>query len=229
MSGLQTIIDSCQSIEIDRRKVVGLQVTRNEVIRRSLLPTFNPWRFKVTMPSRFRYNEARALLEALDRLDRIEAEKVKFGNKPELAWLFKYQGQMSPQQISGITVQSFTGNTLILDNLPAKASTAVLFKPNDLIQIGNRAHPFTVQQEVLRGSGSTVSILTHRPNILTLNPVGQSITVGANCEFNLLCVNMPTYRLKPGGFVRNGYGAVANNALIEFSSEFQFQEWVATA
>jgi hypothetical protein len=181
------------------------------------------------MPSRFRYSEQRALLEALDTLDRNVEQKIKFNNKPELAWLFKYQGAMSPAQISPITVESFIGKTLILDNLPAKASTAVLFKPNDLIQIGNKPHPFTVEQEVLRGSGSTVSVTTHRPNILTTAVVNQNITVGSACEFNMVCINMPTYRLNPGGFLRNGFGNVVNNALIEFSSEFILHEFVATA
>ena len=51
MSGLQTIIDKCNGLNIDRRKMVGIQYTRNESPRTSQTPTFNPWRFVLDMPS----------------------------------------------------------------------------------------------------------------------------------------------------------------------------------
>lgn len=228
MAGLQTIIDNCNAIEIDRRKVVGIQFTRNEVARTSETPTYQPWRINLTMPGRFRYNEARALMEALDTLDRNVPETVTFGNNSCLSWIFRYQGSMTSAQISGITVQSFVGNTLTLATLPALVSTRVLFEPNDLIQIGNNPHPFTVQSRVLRGTGSTVQITTNRPNILTSSVVGSGIIVGNACQFKLFCPNMPVYKLVPGGYQRQN-GVTLGNALIEFSDDFKLYEWVATA
>ncbi len=65
MSGLQTIVISCNGIGINRRKVVGIQYTRNEAVRTSLTPTYQPWRFTLDMPTSFRYNEARSLMEAI--------------------------------------------------------------------------------------------------------------------------------------------------------------------
>ena len=229
MSGLQTIINNCQSLEIDRRKVIGSQITRNEVVRTSVTPTFQPWRFRVTMPSRFRYSEARALLESLDTLDRSVPQVVTFGDVDCLSWMFRYQGAANPAQLQEVTVQSFVGKSLTLTNLPAIPATAPLFRPNDLIQIGNKPHPFTSEQEVLRGTGTTVTVSTHRPNILTGNIIGDTIRVGNSCEFNLLCLNMPTYRLNPGGFLKDRFGRTINNALIEFSDEFVLHEFVATA
>lgn len=228
MAGLQTIIDNCNAIEIDRRKVVGIQFTRNEVARTSETPTYQPWRINLTMPSRFRYNEARSLMEALDTLDRNVPETVTFGNNSCLSWIFRYQGSLNSAQISGITVQSFVGSTLTLTNLPAVVSTRVLFEPNDLIQIGNNPYPFTVQSQVLRGSGATVQVTTHRPNILTSSVVGSGITVGNSCQFKMFCPNMPVYKLVPGGYQRQN-GITVGNALIEFSDDFKLYEWVATA
>jgi len=228
MAGLQTIIDNCNAIQIDRRKVVGIQFTRNEVARTSETPTYQPWRINLTMPSSFRYNEARALMEALDTLDRNVPETVTFGNNNCLSWIFRYQGSMNSTQINNISVASFIGSTLTLENLPSVTPTRILFEPNDLIQIGNNPYPFTVQSQVLRGTGTQVQITTHRPNILTTGVVGNGITVGNDCQFKLFCPNMPIYKLIPGGYQKQR-GVVLGNALIEFSDDFNLYEWVATA
>jgi hypothetical protein len=228
MSGLQTIINNCQGLSIDRRKVVGIQVTRNEISRTSVTPTFQPWRMTLTMPASLRYNQQRSLLEALDTLDRNTPQVVTFSNNPCLSWIFRYQGSMSSAQINGITVQSFVGNQLVLTNLPAIASTRVLFEPNDLIQIGDKTFPFTSTTRVVRGVDGTVTVTTHRPNILSSTVIGQPITVGNSCEFYMFCPNMPTYRLVPGGYMKSN-GIVVNNALIEFSDDFSLVEWVSEA
>lgn len=228
MAGLQTILNYCNSINIDRRNVVGVQFTRNELPRTSLTPTYNPWRFKLEMPNRFKYYEARQLMEALDHLDRYTPEIVTFSDIPQLDWIFAYQGSMSQTQINSITVQSFVGNQLVLTNLPVVAATRVLFEPNDLIQIGNHTFPYTSVNQITRGTGSTVTVTTHRPNIITGTVVGDSITVGNSCEFYMFCPNMPTYTLKPGGQTMYR-GSVISNALIEFSDSFQLYEWCATA
>lgn len=228
MAGLQTIIDNCNGLQIDRRKVVGIQITRNEVPRTSVTPTFQPWRMTLDMPSSFRYSEARSLMEALDTLDRNTPEVITFSNNSKLSWIFRYQGSMSTAQINAITVDSFVGDQLVLTNLPAIASTRVLFEPNDLIQIGNNTFPFTSTTQVTRGTGSNVTITTNRPNIITSSIVGDGITVGNDCEFYMFCPNMPTYKLIPGGYLKTN-GVTINNALIEFSDSFQLYEWVGAA
>jgi hypothetical protein len=228
MSGLQTIVDFCGSLKIDRRKVVGIQFTRNEIPRVSETPTKNPWRFTLELPNSFKYYEARALMEEIDNLDRTTPQLITFSNNPALSWIYKYQGTMSTAQINGITVQSFIGDQLVLQNLPVLPSTRVLFGANDLIQIGNYTYPFTSTTQVLRGSGSTVTVTTNRPNIISGAVAGAGITVGNACEFYMFCPNMPTYKLIPGGQTML-QGQVISNALIEWSDAFQLYEWVATA
>jgi len=231
MAGLQTIIDNCDSLEIDRRKVVGIQITRNEIPRTSVTPTYQPWRMKLTMPARFQYSQVRDLLEALDTLDRNTPQVVTFANNSALSWIFRYQGAMSAGNISAILVQSFVGNQLVLSGLPAVPSGTVLFEPNDLIQIGTYPFPFTSTGRVLRGSGSTVIVYTNRPNIIStpITPNVLGITVGNPCQFKLFCPNMPTYKLYPGGYLQNSAGTTINNALIEFSDAFTLYEYVGDA
>jgi hypothetical protein len=228
MAGLQTIINKCNALNIDRRKVVGIQITRNEVARTSETPTFNPWRMTLSMPASLAYQTNRDLIEALDTLDRNTPEIVTFSDNACLSWIFKYQGTMTSVQRNPITVQLFVGNVLTLSNLPAIGATRVLFQPNDLIQIGNKTYPFTSTTQVLRGSGTTVQVITNRPNILTGSVVGNTLKYGNDCEFKMFCPNMPTYTLVPGGYAQTS-GVTTNNALLSFSDDFNLYEWVATA
>jgi hypothetical protein len=106
-----------------------------------------------------------------------------------------------------------------------------MFRPNDLIQIGSlneHPFPFTSTTQVTRGSSSTVTITTNRPNIITASVVGEGIIVGNDCQFYMFCPNMPTYTLIPGGWQTIG-GATYNNAYIEWSDDFTLYEWVGTA
>ena len=232
MSGLQTIIDASNGLLIDRRKVVGIQYTRNEIPRVSQTPTKNPWKFTLDVPNSVRYSEGRALMEALDTLDRITPQVVTFSNLAAFNWMFRYQGAMTSGQLATIAVTSFTGSTLTLNVSGITASsTAVIFEPNDLIQIGSAnvyPYPFTSTTQVLRGSGSTVTVTTSRPNILTGSLTGLGIIVGNNCQFNMFCPNMPTYKLIVGGQAMSG-STVVNNALLEWSDTFQFYEFVGDA
>jgi len=232
-TGLQTIVNSSNGLAIDRRKVVGIQYTRNQIPRVSQTPTLNPWIFTLDMPSRFRYSQARSLLEQIDTLDRITPQIITFSDDSRFAWMFRYQGAYSTAQInSGVTVTSYTGDQLTLNvgGLPAGAST-VLFEPNDLIQIGSLneyPYPFTSTTQVLRGSGSSVVVTKSRPNILTGNLAGEGIIVGNNCQFNLFCPNMPTYKLTVGGALYSG-STLVNNALIEWSDSFILYEFCGDA
>lgn len=228
MAGLQTIIDKCNGLEINRRKVVGIQYTRNEIPRVSATPTKNPWRFTLDMPSSLRYSEARSLLEQLDRLDRITPEVITFANNSKLSWIFKYRGTMSTSMINNIQVVSYVGDQLTLTNLPVLPSNRVLFEPNDLIQIGTHTFPMTSVNQVLRGTNTNITLTVSRANIITSSVVGDGITVGNSCQFYMFCPNMPTYKLLPGATLYSGK-TISNNAYIEWSDSFQLYEFVGTA
>lgn len=226
--GLQNIIDGAQGLNIDRRKVVGIQYTRNEIPRVSQTPTKNPWKFTLDMPSNLRYSEARALMEALDRIDRITPQVITFGNNPAFSWMFKYQGAMNASQINNLIVNSYVDDQLTLSGLPAVGASVVLFEPNDLIQIDTYPYPFTVVNRVTRGGGSTTTFTVSRPNIISSSVTGYGVTVGNECQFNMFCPNMPTYKLTVGGAIRSG-STVTNNALLEWSDNFLLYEYVGAA
>ncbi|CAB4153405.1 hypothetical protein UFOVP623_24 [uncultured Caudovirales phage] len=225
---IQAIINRSNGLEMNRRKLVGIQYTRNESSRTSLTPTYNPWRFNVELPDSLKYSDARGIIEELDRLDRIYPETITFNNNPNMSWIFRYQGVASFSQLSQITVTSFVGNQLVLGNLPALGTNSVLFAANDLIQLAGRPHPFTSTTQVLRGSGNTVTVTTNRPNIFTSSAVGAAIVVGAGCQFRVFCPNMPTYKLVPGGgtYSSDDPTVITNNAYIEWSDKFSLYEYL---
>jgi hypothetical protein len=224
---LQAIIDICSRIEIDRRRIIGIQYTRNESPRVSETPSRNPWKITLTAPSSLRYSEARAIIEAIDTLDRSTPEVVGFNNNPNMNWIFKYQGDLNPAQVNQMTVSTYVGNQLVLTDLPTVPSSSYLFRKGDFIQIGNFKYPFTTRTDILRGSGTTVTITTSRPNIIASSVAGLGVTVGSNVRFTMFCPDMPTYSLVPGGQVFNyDTGVVDNNALIEWSGQFTLYEYV---
>jgi len=220
-TGFQSIINLAETLDINRRRVMGIQYTRSEVAKINETVTRNPWKLTLTLPAMLPYEQVRDLLEDIDRLDRSTPQVVSFstatGATSGLSYIFAYQGDMSASQVSGITVQSWTGNQMTLTNLPTMSSTAKLFKKGDFLQVVGYPYPVTSHYDVNRGSSSTVVVETHRPAFggLTTATVNQHIVVGNAVEFNVFCNNTPAYKLNPGG----------STALVTWSGPFTLYEF----
>lgn len=239
---LQRIINVCETLNIDRRKVVGVQYTRSEVAKVSETPTRNPWKFNLTISAALQYGANRDLLEQIDYLDRRYAEVVSFGTatgaSAGLAYMFAYQGVMVKSQLDALNVVSFTGNQLTLNNLPTLAAipgqaNGIMFKKGDFVQIGGYPYPFTIvgpaavngivtpsdvylrDAVISNGQPQNLTLTVHRPNFIGTSVQGRGLNVGNACQFKMFCPNMPTYKLSPGGV----------NAIIQWTSDFQLYEW----
>jgi hypothetical protein len=216
---LQTIINKAESIQFDRRKVVGVQYTRSELPKTTETVTKNPWRMSVTVSAMFPYADYRSLFETIDNMDRNTTETVSFSSIP---WIAAYDNanQMSSAQVSALLISGVGTKSFTLSNLPSTLvypSTKALFKKGDFIQVAGKPHPFTVTADVLRGSGSTVVVPVHRPTgILTGTLTGLGITVGKDVQFKVFCPNMPTYTLIAGKYA-------------QFNDSFQLYEDLGTA
>jgi hypothetical protein len=216
---IQKIINVCETLNIDRRKVVGVQFTRSELAKVSSTPTRNPWKFALNVTAGLQYSTNRDLLEDLDSLDRQYTETVSFSSVPGQAFIFAYQGGMTAPQQAGVRVSTFVGNQLVLTNLPVSgqmATTDFIVKKGDIFQITGYPHPFTATADVQRGSSATVTVTTHRPNFIAASVVNLGLAFGNSVQFKVFCPNMPTYTLIPGG----------TDALIEWTSEFQLYEYM---
>lgn len=217
---LQTVLNMAESITLNRRRAVGIQYTRNEIARVSVTPTRNPWRLTVKVTAPMRYEDARSVIEQIDITDRSDPETIVFSSAD---YLFGYQGSMNATNLADLTVSSFTGTNLVLTDLPttgaASIPASVIFKKGDFIQVANHPYPFTITSDVVRGSSSTVTLSVHRPNFISSSVVGNSVNVGNSVEWQVICTNMPTYTISPGG----------SNALVTWNSDFELFEYTGNA
>ena len=245
MGALQTLINYAETIEFDRRNVVGIQYTRSEIPKVSETPTRNAWKINFKVSAGMPYNDFRELLEQVDDLDRRKPDYITFSNNSKLAWIARYRapdfGVMTPTLAQTMLVDRIKvvnnvayNDTIILKNLPTitggMTSVTPLLKAGDFIQLGSgttNPYPFTVLNDVLRGSGTEVEVQLHRP-VFFSGYVNQAITVGSNVTFRMFCSNMPVYKLIPGA-TKYVSGVMVNNAYIEWSDDFKLYEWTGEA
>jgi hypothetical protein len=209
----QTILNISQSIAVNNRRMVGQQYSRSGQVRTAQYVTSVPWVFTVKPHAYLYYPQVRDVIQTIDNLDRQNAATITF-NTTNLQWFTEYKGGLSSVQAAALTLASVpaaNATTISIGNLPAVASGVVVFAAGDFIQIGN--YPYKVTTEVLRGSGSTVSVTIHRPIIGTPS-TGTLTAVGASCTFSVVAEVCPTYTLRP----------MTNGAFVDWDADFVFRE-----
>jgi hypothetical protein len=207
---LQWIIDSATEIGINGRGVVAQTQTRSGIVR-AVSRGGRIWRFTVSPSPGKTITEARPYLAALDYTDRIQTATIDLDHAGFEAFS-RYQGTGS-----GTFSAVATGNNTI--TLTATSYTSgKIARAGDWIQLTDSSPPagylassvYQVIEDPADGNGATV----------TLNrPIDQdaitSVAVGAAVSWTVICVDMPVWRLVPGG----------NNQLVEWSGDFVFHEY----
>lgn len=213
---LQELINIAETITVNRKRLVGIQYTRNQILKVSTTPTRRPWQFTVKVSAAIPYEDGRELVEALDLADRITPHRISFGANPNLRYLYAYRGEMTAIEIDFIQIVQFVDSNLVLANLPDRVqASGLLFKAGDLIQVGGYPYPFSVTQDVPRGSNTTVTVPVHRGNFISDSLLGSGIKVGTDVEFNMIMSTYPAYAYVPG----------SNGALVQFTQDFEFYEF----
>lgn len=232
MGAIQSIIEIANRLTIQNRRVVGIQQARNEIVLTNETPTTRPWRFRLSAAGQ-PYNRVRSIIQGLDDAGSNVSEVIKFGVNNNLKWLFGYQGTLSITQRNQVSLASFSGNQLVLSvsGISGATSSDVIVEAGDVIQLQGHPYPFAATSRVLKGSGSTVVVTTHRPNILSTTPAaGTKFKWGSDCEWRVLCIGNPTYTLVPGAAQRDRLtGTIINNAIVEWDGEFELIEHTALA
>lgn len=199
---LQTIIDNCVSISIDRRKLAGFTVSRSGLVKISSVASNVPWQMVIDMHAGMKYSTNRNMLEELDRIDRVQTTTINIGaTNPGLAYLTEYQGDLSAGQINTITIDSANVLTVTMNvsSVSASASSYVFRKGDYWMPTGVYKYPYTVTADVQRGTGSTISVPINRPFIdqAGYTEVGAGIDVGKNVTWNMLMAKKPSYAVVP--------------------------------
>ncbi len=92
-------------------------------------------------------------------------------------------------------------------------SLTYVLRVGDYIQPANSRYPYTVLNDVVRGSGSTVTVNLHRPLITSegITYVGQGVKIGNSCTWRVVVSSLPTYQLIP-------------NRLVQYTGDFELVE-----
>lgn len=210
---LQKIIDSAQSLELNRSKLVSTTVSRNGRLLVSSRNWVNPWRITVEPRPVWPWADYRQYFEPVISGDRIDTHTILLGNTA--AWTVAYQGTAattSNQLNSPVAVASVNGATWTITTTGLSGQT--LFKAGDIFQPVGHHYPYVVTADAVV-SGNTTTVTTHRGYIpqTSYTVTGAAIKVGAGCSWRVKVTGMPTYRMLPG-------------RLAEFTGNFELTEFV---
>jgi hypothetical protein len=199
MAGFQDIVEIQQSMTINNRRTVGQQVSRSGQLRVAQYLTSVPWVFTITPHSFLYYPQARAIIQAIDNLDRQLPQTITFASN-NLKWFTAMQGTATAATLSATPATN--SQTL---NLSSNGT----FKAGDFIEVGGYVYKVTADS-----TGSVVYI--HRPIIGTPTS-GATVTMGNAVSFNVVAEQCPTYTLVP----------MTNGAFVKWDNTFIFREDVA--
>jgi hypothetical protein len=224
---LNQILAISESVQVNDHRFVGQMLSRNQRISTSEVLTVVPFSFDLRPMNYLLYSQNRALLNSLRIPDMALAQYLNFGTT---GWnnYITYQGDMSQGEIAGCQWQtSSAAKNLVLGSLPSISSSAYIVKAGDFCQVG--LYTYIATQDVLRGSGSTVTIPVHRnlingPLGSAINAVigqyGTTVSMGGNTytgvTFPIILQQYPTYTLVP----------MTNDSFVAWNSTFKAFELV---
>ena len=227
MATINQILAIAEQVTINDQKFVGQVISRNQRISTSEILTVQPFAFEMKPMNYLLYSQNRALLSALRVADRATEQYLNFGTTGWLNYI-AYQGDLTPIQIADAQWQTSSANkNLVLGNFDSGiSSTAYVVRTGDFCQVGRYAYIATA--DVLRGSGSTVTIPVHR-NLITalVSPInavigqyGTTVSLGGTTftgiTFPIILQQYPTYTLIP----------MTNDSFIAWTSTFKAFEAV---
>lgn len=205
MSAFQFIFDMAESISINKRPMVAQSISRDNTVR-SVVRTGDTWRFDVKLPDGIPWTTLRPYIEQMEYLDRYTSAAIQINNAGYNSWLTNYQGDAATT--SGFAA-TWIKNTkyLTLTSSPSVPTNSMRFRAGDLIQLGT-GRVYSVVTDVPSTSG-TVYLNRNIHENTVASP--QSLTVGPNVSWRVLCTQMPTWTI----FARDQ---------VSWNGSFQFYE-----
>jgi hypothetical protein len=227
MATITDILAIAESVSINDQRFVGQVISRNQRISTSEIITVVPFQFEFKPNNYLQYSKNRGLLANLRYYDKSLAQYLNFGSTGWVNYI-AYQGDMTSSQIAACQWQtSSTAKNMVLGNLPSISSSAYIVKAGDFCQVG--LYSYIATQDVLRGSGSTVTIPVHRNLIngplgsavnAVIGQYGTTISMGGTTytgvTFQIVLQQYPTYTLVP----------MTNDSFVAWNSTFKAFELV---
>jgi hypothetical protein len=185
MSDFQWIIDSAETISIERKQVVASTTSRSGVTR-TVSRGGQTWVFEVKVPDGIKWSDLRGYISKAEKLDRVTQSTIQI-NSAGHSWLTGYQGNSINS--TGFFATWTHGATSITLNTSPTTASGYKFKAGDFIQLST-GHVYTVAADVAYNS-NTVTL--HRPILDATVGSGTAISVGQNCTWSVVCVQYPKW------------------------------------
>lgn len=198
MSGFQDIVNIQQKMTINNRRVVGQQVARSGFVTVAQYLTAVPWVFTIVPHNFLYYPQVRALIQAIDNLDRQLPDEITF-QSPGLSWFTENRGTATAASLNGTP----TPNSQTI-NLTSNGT----YLAGDFISIDGYVYKITQNS-----TGSVVSI--NRP-LIGAPSSSAPVLLGNDVIFTVVAEACPTYSLTPR----------AGGAFVEWSGPFVFREYI---
>lgn len=222
---ITTILKISESVGINDQRFVGQVLSRNQRLSTSEILTVVPFQFEMKPMNYLLYSENRGLLNSLRIPDKALEQYMNFADTGWVNYI-KYQGDMTPLQISSSIWQAGSANkNLILGNLPSIPETDYIVRVGDFCQVGRYSYIATA--DVMRGTGESVNIPIHR-NLISnsvgeyavIGQYGTTVSLGGNTytgvTFPVILRQYPTYTLTP----------ITNDSFIQWNGSFNAFESV---
>jgi hypothetical protein len=186
-TAFQYVFDNAESISINRRRVIGSTVTRDNTVR-AVSRGGQAWRFEVKLPDGIRWSDARSDIEKIEFLDRSTVGTVQINNAGYNSYLTPYLGNST----GTFTATFSSGNTITLTG--GQPGFGFNFRAGDFIQLGAAGHVYSVVADV-PFSSNTVTL--NRP---VIDAAGSyTLRVGPAVTWSVICTDFPSWTI----FARN--------------------------
>jgi len=182
-TAFQYVFDNAEAISINKRRVIGSTVTRDNTVR-AVSRGGQTWRFEVTLPDGISWTNQRPYIEKMEYLDRSTVGTVQINNAGYNNWFMRYQGNST----STMTATFSSGSTITLTG--GQAGSGYNFVAGDLIQLGSSGHVYSVAADVAFNS-----------NTVTLNrPVSEAagtytLIRGPLVTWSVICTEFPSWTI----------------------------------
>lgn len=215
----QWIFDNAETMSINKGPIISQTVTRDQSVR-TVSRGGAVWRFTVKMPDGFKYTDSRWRINELELNAKTATSQIQLSN-PGYEYIVAYRGDLTTAQRSALTIK-YTSTMAASDTtkfevsgLPAlsgniTASTGI-FRIGDIIQKAGSKYVYTVNSDVLRGTGTSVMVPVHRTILDTPSDTATSINIGSACTWTVICTQMPNWK-------------IVSYDMVQWDGEFQFYE-----
>lgn len=215
----QWIFDNAETMSINKGPIISQTITRDQSVR-AVSRGGAVWRFNLKIADAYKYSDIRWRINEMDLNIKTSTSTIQLSN-PGYEYIVAYRGDLTTLQRSALRMKYTSAMSAVntmkfeVSELPALGgsvtSTTAIFRIGDVIQKAGSKYVYTVNTDVLRGTGTTVEVPVHRTILDTPSDTATAINIGAACTWTVICTQMPTWKIIP-------YDRV------QWDGEFQFYE-----